>query len=80
MKRVTGIITLVQEGRFRLETDDGRPKLFMLSHSASLEPQDLPPLQRNQARVTVEYEDAADLVAGIAHEVGLADEPRRIRP
>jgi hypothetical protein len=69
MKTKTGVITVVQEGRFRLVGDDGVAKQFVLSHSAPLEPQDLPPLQRGQARVAVRYDDSPHLVAGVAHDV-----------
>ncbi|WP_035691461.1 hypothetical protein [Azospirillum halopraeferens] len=69
MKTATGIITLVQEGRFRLATDDGPPLLLVLSKSADAEPQDLPALQRAQARVTVRYEDAGTVIAGIVHHL-----------
>ena len=75
MKSKTGIITVVQEGRFRLVGDDGVPKQFVLSHRAPLEPQDLPPLQRSQARVAVRYEDSARLIAGVAHDVEILDPP-----
>jgi hypothetical protein len=39
--RISGIISVVQEGRFRLSTDDGRSILFTLASNATLEPQDL---------------------------------------
>jgi hypothetical protein len=79
MKSKTGVITVVQEGRFRLAGDDGVPKQFVLSHRAPLEPQDLPPLQRSQARVAVRYDDSARLIAGIAHGIEILD-PLRTSP
>ena len=73
LKTMTGTITIVQEGRFRMEPEEGRPMLFVLAPSAPVEPQDLPGLQRSQARVTVHYEDADDLIAGIVQDIWLAD-------
>ncbi|KJB94430.1 hypothetical protein [Skermanella aerolata] len=75
LKTMTGTITIVQEGRFKMEPEDGQPMLFVLSHSAPIEPQDLPELQRSQAQVTVRYEDSATLIAGVVHDIGWADEP-----
>jgi len=69
MRTMTGIITVAQEGRFRLMGDDGHPMQFTLSHDAELEPQDLGPLQKAQARITVHYDDSRSLIAGIAHRI-----------
>ncbi|MGQ9365764.1 hypothetical protein [Azospirillum sp. ST 5-10] len=69
MQTATGTIVLVQEGRFRLATDGGPSRLFVLSHGADLEPQDLPALQHAQARVAVRYEDLGTLGAAVAHHV-----------
>ena len=66
---MTGIITVAQEGRFRLVGDDGRPMQFVLAHDAAVEPQDLGPLQKAQARVTVHYDDSRSLIAGIVHRI-----------
>lgn len=76
VRTVTGRITLVQESRFRLTTNEGRGKLFLLSHAASIEPQDLAGLQHDQTRVTVRYTDAREMIAGVAHDVAPAGEPR----
>ncbi len=79
MKRATGRIVVVQENRFRLVTEAGRAHLFILAHDAAVEAQDLPPLQREQTRVTVDYSDSPDRIAFIAHR--LTDDPaRRIMP
>lgn len=69
MRTVSGVITVVQEGRFRLAAPDGGTHLFVLSHACAVEPQDLPPLQRSRTRVAVEYEDSPDLLAGIVHRL-----------
>jgi hypothetical protein len=74
LKTMTGIITIVQEGRFKMEPEDGQPMLFVLAPSAPIEPQDLPGLQRSQVLVTVHYEDAGTLIAGVVHDIGFADD------
>ena len=75
MRTLTGTIQLVQESRFRLVTETGQSKLFVLSHAAALAPEDLPPLQRAQARVTVSFTPARGLYADIAHRIREADSP-----
>ena len=65
---ISGIITVVQEGRFRLSSDDGRSILFTLASDASLEPQDLPPLLAGP-RVEVLYAEARGRKALTAHDI-----------
>ncbi len=74
MQSVEGVITLVQEGRFALVKDDGCVMHFLLAHEASLEPQDLPLLKRDQRRVRVEYTEPSRLVAHVAHTLRTADD------
>lgn len=51
---ITGIITAVQESRFRLRTDDsGWSKLLVLASDAALDPADLIPLKAERKRVSV---------------------------
>jgi hypothetical protein len=69
MQSISGVITMVQEGRFRLLTDEGRVLPFMLSHKARVEPQDLPPLQEKGARVRIGYSDDPRLIASVAHRI-----------
>jgi hypothetical protein len=71
MQTVSGTILLVQEGRFRLLTEDGRGLTFLLAHDAAIEPQDLPALTHR--RVRVEYEDSPNLVAGIVSGLVMLD-------
>ena len=66
-----GVVTLVQESRFQLTNDEGVSHLFVLSHKAPLEPAQLVPLQQSQARVTVRFEEAPNLVALLAHSIAL---------
>ena len=82
MQSAEGVIILVQEGRFELVTDGGRVMHFLLAHDAPLEPQDLPPLKRNQRRVRVDYTEPSRLVARVAHTLRTADDTptERIEP
>ena len=82
MQSAEGVITLVQEGRFALVTDGGRVMQFLLARDASLEPQDLPLLKRNQRRVRVDYTEPSRLVAHVAHRLRTADDisTERIAP
>ena len=77
MRSATGTVLVVQEGRFRLLTDDGRGMVFLLAHDAPIEPQDLPSLTHR--RVRVDYDDSPNLVAGIARDFAILEE-RRARP
>jgi hypothetical protein len=74
MERVEGTVLFTQESRFMLETDAGERHLFILSHKASAEPQQLPPLQHRQARVRVTYEHGPDIIGYAAHAVDLLPE------
>lgn len=71
MPSAEGTILAVQEGRFRLLTDDGRGLLFVLATDAPLEPQDLPSLTHRRVRVA--YRESQRLIAGIAHDLHILD-------
>ena len=73
MHSVRGRVIGVQEGRFRLETEDGRVMPFVLSHKASAEPQDLPPLMAKMARVRVSYSESRHLIADVATRVDIEE-------
>ena len=68
---------MVQEERFQLACDDGMKRLFILSHGSAVEPDELLRLQHESARVEVEYDDPAGVVAHTAHR--LRREPRHER-
>ena len=82
MQSAEGVVILAQEGRFVLVTDGGRVMRFLLAHDASLEPQDLPLLKRDQRRVRVEFTEPSHLVAHVAHALRTADDKstERIEP
>lgn len=70
---MSGVVTIVQEGRFQLTDDDGVAHLFLLSPDASAETAQLAPLQKAQARVTVRYTPAANLIGNLAHRIVVKD-------
>ena len=47
---------------------------FPLAHDASLDPQALPFLKRDQRRVRVDYTEPSRLVAHVAHTLRTADD------
>jgi hypothetical protein len=69
MNHTAGTITLIQEERFQLDCEDGVQRLFVLSHSAPLESDELARLKREGARVEVEYDDRPGLIAHTAHRL-----------
>ena len=72
MQSLEGRVMIVQEGRFQVLDDAGVAHHFLLGHGATIEPEQLPPLQRAQARVRVLYTDPKELIGHVAHRVDLA--------
>ncbi|MGQ7793174.1 hypothetical protein ACUN0C_12255 [Faunimonas sp. B44] len=72
MPSASGRIALAQEGRFRLEMEDGRSALFLLHRLARVQPQDLPALVASGRRVTVRYDAAPGRIANLAREISLS--------
>ena len=80
MQQVIGSLMVVQEGRFRLRTEDGRTLLFLLASNANIEPQDLPGLKARGGRLQVDYKERKGLIGGIAQRVtplGQTSAPKR---
>jgi hypothetical protein len=75
MAQMEGTVTIVQEQRFQLTDDEGVSHLFILSHGASTEPDQLADLQRRQARVRIRYSPASNLIGLVARAVDLVDGP-----
>ena len=69
MKRMDGVVTIVQESRFQLTDDAGVSHLFILGHDTLAEPDQLEPLQRRQARVRVRYSENRNVIGLVAHAV-----------
>jgi len=73
MQSIEGIVTIVQESRFQLLDGEGVSRMFLLSHKAALEPEQLPPLQHEQARIRVDYTAAHSIIGLLAHSVARLD-------
>jgi hypothetical protein len=69
MEHVLGIVTIVQEGRFRLTKPDGRSLHFALAHAAQTEPQDLAALCTRMAHVRVSYDEVEGRSTLLAHKI-----------
>lgn len=70
---MSGIVTIVQEGRFQMMDDNGVYHLFLLSPNAAAETAQLAALQNRQARVRVRYKPAANLIGNTASAIYLED-------
>lgn len=75
MKTASGTIRLVQEHRFRLIDENGRDRLFILSHKAPIEWSDLAAMQQGEQSVTVAYSEIDNMLAAKAHDVQPAAAP-----
>ena len=73
MAEMTGVVTIVQEGRFQLTDGDGVSHLFVLSPLASTETGQLRPLMRRQAKVRVKYKDGQKVIGMLAQSVDLCE-------
>ena len=69
MATIGGVITLVQEDRFKLAGDDGRRRQFILFRRARTGISDLQDLERSRRHVKVRYRPALGLLADIAEAV-----------
>jgi hypothetical protein len=69
VRTMTGVITVVQESRFKLVDPQGRCKLFTLGHGAAIDPGDLPPLVRAGHPVTITFEATEGLISGTVSEI-----------
>ncbi len=72
MDVMEGVVTMAQESRFQLTDDRGVSHLFILSHSAAAEPDQLAPLSRQQARVRVHYTTPENVIGLLAHAISTA--------
>lgn len=73
MDQIEGRLIFAQESRFQVMDNGGVAHHFVLSHSASAEPQQLYPLQKRQARVRVRYRQAPDQIAHAALSIQLLE-------
>lgn len=77
LHQMTGRISIVQEGRFRLNSDDGRSALFVLAHDAPLDAQDLADLARSSLRLTVHFREGPGRAFSVAHDLTKPGEAAR---
>ena len=77
MRTVSGVMTLVQESRFKLVGEDGVHRHFILSHRSAAEPQDLAALVRDAVPVSVAYRERAGYGSAIAVTISLLDRERK---
>ena len=73
MQHAIGVVTVVQEGRFRLSSDNGHSLLFVLDRHAPLEPQDLPGLLTR--RVEIAYTETLGRKSLTVHRIRPAGAP-----
>jgi len=71
MLSMTGVVTIVQEGRFQLLDDDGVSHQFLLKYSAAPDPEQLPALL--QQRIRVSYSNPTNLIGHAAHKIVLLE-------
>ena len=69
----TGYLTVVQEGRFVLEGEDGTHRLFITAHGLGLNPEDLRNLARHRQKITIQYSEPEHLIAAQADSIALAE-------
>ena len=73
MAEMTGVVTIVQEGRFQLTDDDGVSHLFILGPLATTETAQLRPLAKAQTRVKVRYEEAKKVIGLVARSIDVCE-------
>jgi hypothetical protein len=64
MQSMSGVITIVQEGRFQLRDEDGVSHHFVLRHNAEVDPEQLPSLLNR--RVCVSFTDPNEVIGHVA--------------
>lgn len=69
MKTAIGYITVVQEERFRLQTDSGESLLLTLAKNASVGLDTLHGFLQNHIRVTLTYDGEPNLESGRAYSI-----------
>ena len=72
MASISGVMTIVQEGRFQLLDPAGVSHHFILHHSAAADPEQLPQLLNR--RVHVSYENSGAVIGHLATRL-LGEEP-----
>jgi hypothetical protein len=73
MPQMTGTVVIAQEGRLQLMDEDGVGHLFLLSHKAAAEAQQLYALQDRQQRVRIAYSEPRGVIGLLAEKIELFD-------
>ncbi|HEY8290719.1 MAG TPA: hypothetical protein VIG49_15700 [Acetobacteraceae bacterium] len=68
---MTGVVIIVQEGRFQMSDDNGVSHLFILGRGATADTSQLAVLQKRQARVRVRYRPAPNLIGNTVSAIYL---------
>jgi len=66
---LAGYVTVVQEQRFRLLTDNGRACLFTLGRKSSLQPAALRRIQKSRSRIWIDYSGEPNTASAVVHEI-----------
>lgn len=69
-----GVITLVQEDRFTLQSDDGSYRLFLLAHDCPTDAGELEQAMRRRTRIAVACDEAGEVIAAQARRIYQADD------
>ncbi len=75
LRQVEGRISIVQEERFCLLSDDGRGLLFTLAHDADVGGPRLQRFRAANTQVRVGYSGEPGLASAVAHSVRALDSP-----
>jgi hypothetical protein len=67
-----GVVTIVQEGRLQLTDDRGVSHLFLLGANGAADTDQLPPLQRRQARVRIHFTPAKNVIGNLISRIEVA--------
>ncbi len=78
MQSIEGIVMIVQESRFQLTDTKGVSHMFELYHSAAAEPEQLTPLQRDQTRVRVDYDNGENVIGFVARSDNAAERAKAV--
>ncbi len=73
LSTIEGMVIFAQESRFQLLDCRGVGHLFVLSHTCAADPEQLPLMQRDQARVRVRYRPVEGLLACAAMRIDRLD-------
>lgn len=77
VRAVTGHITIVQEGRFRLVADSGQVFLLTLAHDANVDAEELDHFRHQHTHLRVEYAGEPNMDTAVVRTISSALEGER---